>query len=544
MGAKMVSTNGFEAYEGIEQSGKEKGKARKELSNVLLAFSGGASSRAMLDLFNDSYYKQPEPQPETPAQPEAEQTVAEDQGGASEGMPKKKKKEKKPMRLPPAFAQCKVVFIDESEIPGFGEDRTEETRQIVGSTTPFTFLPLKLSSLFSTSSSHLSTSLLSSSLPSTSSTSSLSPRDQLLSLLFPPVPLSPTSFSTLHSTLLNSLLLHTARQENCEVLLTGESSTRLGIKTISSMSQGRGYSLGEEISIDYVHRGEGEGEEQLLVCRPMGQILSKEIAYYTRTEGLESLVVVNEDTSVGGFAPSGGHAGRDIKKIAIGQLVEDFVLNLETQFPSTVSIITKTAHKLGMRSAHLSTLSSENPSPSTSEGNNCVLCEMPAQANAEGWRHAITISDLESARQALENPAVAPTSLESRSTTHESSEGKRRTPYQPSKNHLLSTTNDIEDSTSPSHIDSLEKGSGSNKAEEEESSSLSSHLCYACLLLLQTARPPTSKPTREDDDGKIVLPGYVGENLRRKIEREEGIIRTREVGGEEGLRKEVEEYLL
>jgi len=47
MGAKMVSTNGFEAYEGIEQSGKEKGKARKELSNVLLAFSGGASSRCV-----------------------------------------------------------------------------------------------------------------------------------------------------------------------------------------------------------------------------------------------------------------------------------------------------------------------------------------------------------------------------------------------------------------------------------------------------------------------------------------------------------------
>ena len=35
-------------------------------------------------------------------------------------MPKKKKKEKKPMRLPPSFAQCKVVYIDESEIPGFG----------------------------------------------------------------------------------------------------------------------------------------------------------------------------------------------------------------------------------------------------------------------------------------------------------------------------------------------------------------------------------------------------------------------------------------
>jgi len=64
------------------------------------------------------------------------------------------------------------------------------------------------------------------------------------------------------------------------------------------------------------------------------------------------------------------------------------------------------------------------------------------------------------------------------------------------------------------------------------------------LLLLQTARPPTSKPTREDDDGKIALPGYVGENLRRKIEREEGIVGRRAVGGAQGLRKEVEEYLL
>jgi len=241
------------------------------------------------------------------------------------------------------------------------------------------------------------------------------------------------------------------------------------------------------------------------------------------------------------------------------------VLNLETQFPSTVSIITKTAHKLGMRSAHLSTLASENPSSSAStrEGNNCVLCEMyvqnsfdlslgcrlinkesvnrPAQPNAEGWRHAITISDLESARQALENPTVAPTSLESRSTTHASSEGKRRTPYQPSKNHLLST--EADDSTSPSNVDSTAKGSGS-KETEEDSISLSSHLCYACLLLLQTARPPTSKSTREDDDGKIALPGYVGENLRRKIEREEGIVGRRAVGGEQGLRKEVEEYLL
>jgi len=46
------------------------------------------------------------------------------------------------------------------------------------------------------------------------------------------------------------------------------------------------------------------------------------------------------------------------------------------------------------------------------------------------------------------------------------------------------------------------------------------------------------------DDGKIVSPGCVGENSRRKNEREEGIVRRKEVEGREGLRKEVDEYSL
>ncbi|GAA5930370.1 Ncs2p [Sporobolomyces koalae] len=516
-GAKVVSRNGFATYEGAQEErvkGKSKGP-EKPLSNVLLAFSGGSSSRAMLELFKTFYFKQAEPAPQESA-PEAADTSNE------EATVKKQKKPKKQF-FPPAFSQCQVVYIDESELPGFGSDKTAEMKRIVEETTPFEFLPLKLSSIFSTSDAPtLSTCITLPELPahpSTSTSSASTPRDKLLALLHPSPPLPPTTYSTLRQTLLHSLLLSTARSRGCEVLLLGDNSTRLGIKTISSMSQGRGWSVGEEISIEYVDRQEAFCD--LMVCRPMGASLGKEVAYYVESEALETVLVTNEDTSLTRSSPSVAVGDRDIKKVGIGKLVEDFVLNLEAQFPSTVSIITKTAHKLGMRSAD-----------TTLRDTTCALCQMPAQVSAEGWRRAITIADLQSARQALANPN--PTALEASIPIKTTSAIKKREPYQPSKNHLLP-----ESSATETAVPVVEPTSVPSESKQEDGQShvlsLSSHLCYACLLLLQTARPPTSKlSTTSTDGGYVDLPPYVGENIAK----------TAAVRGEEGLRRQIEGYLL
>lgn len=172
---------------------------------------------------------------------------------------------------------------------------------------------------------------------SSSSSSSSSPRKVVPA----------TNYATLHSTLVQTLVLHQARKLSADVLLFGDNSTRLGIKTISNMSQGRGWSLGEEISIEHVslrprnHGGLGggqeeEAEEKVLVCRPMGQALAKEVAYYTESEGLDTVTITNEDTSQ--RATSGHDAGgggsvvveKDIKKVGIGKLVEGQSLSLSS----------------------------------------------------------------------------------------------------------------------------------------------------------------------------------------------------------------------
>ncbi|GAA6024260.1 hypothetical protein JCM11491_006378 [Sporobolomyces phaffii] len=540
-GAKVVSKNGFETYQGVESHGKKIQK-KEELSKVVLAFSGGSSSRAMLELFKTSYYKQPEPEPEPEVEPVEAVEATEEDGSVEVKKPKKKGPKKQ--FFPPAFSECQVVFVDESELPGFGPNKTEEIRQIVEQTTPFRFVPLKLSSIFDSSSDHdvLSVSTSSSVLPShpsTSSAPSSSPVEKLLALLHPTPPLPPTTYATLHQSLVQSLLLSTARATpGCDVLLLGDNSTRLGIKTISAMSQGRGWSLGEEVSIEFVHRQSPDGAgEKVLVCRPMGASLAKEVGYYVTSEGLETVLVTNEDTSVNAIDGEGGTVKieKDIKKVGIGKLVEDFVLNLEAQFPSTVSIITKTAHKLGMRSADAAVAEGEHST------HNCALCEMPAQVNAEGWNRAITISDLISAREALAQPAL-PTSLEASTPSSSSSTGvKRREPYQPSKNHLLpeSTLADSAADSHPSLASSAPSPSDTSATETGSSFPLAGHLCYACLLLLQTSKPANSKKAPAIGGDTLNLPPYVLENVeRRRIET------RREVKGAEGLRKEIEEYLL
>ncbi|GAA5976000.1 hypothetical protein JCM5350_000279 [Sporobolomyces pararoseus] len=580
-GAKIVSKNGFKAYKTGGGGGNGNNNKKKELSKVVLAFSGGASSRAMLELFKTSYYKQQQQQQQPEEPNPVERTAAAEEAEGEEALePKKKKKVSKPQQFPPAFSDCYVVFIDESELPGFGPDKTEEIREIVETTTPFKFLPIKLSSIFSTSTStYTSTSLLSTSISSSSSlpskpsisTTASSPLSQLLSLLHPQTtqPLPPTTYSSLHQTLLSTLLLKTAQSiKGCELLLLGENSTRIGIKTISGMSQGRGFSLGEEISIEYIHsfsRGGGGGDddddgdegEELMVCRPMGNTLSKEVGYFTKSEGLKTVTVRNEDTSLVALEGTGvvregpAKVEKDIKKIGIGKLVEDFVLNLEAQFPSTVSIITKTAHKLGMRSADYS---------SSTPMNQCALCEMPAQSNAESWNRSITISDLISARQALEQPAL-PTTLESINSTSSTTTGgvKKREPYQPSKNHLLppsssssssstttttTETNDTDEQSLPtSTVVTNEKEETTN--EEDSSFDLSNHLCYACLLLVQTSKP--SKRSGGGGGGgngeeTLELPGYVLENVERRRRKTD----VTQGGNEErsGLRQQIQEYLL
>jgi ethanolamine utilization microcompartment shell protein EutS len=105
------------------------------------------------------------------------------------------------------------------------------------------------------------------------------------------------------------------------------------------MSQGRGWSLGEEISIEYIHQTSKQGGESLLICKPMGSSLAKEVGYFVKSENLDIVTITNEDTSLITTGLQGDNSSvgpakieKDIKKIGIGKLVEGKITNAPPPF--------------------------------------------------------------------------------------------------------------------------------------------------------------------------------------------------------------------
>lgn len=128
-----------------------------------------------------------------------------------------------------------------------------------------------------------------------------------------------------------------------------------------------------------------------------------------------------------------------------------FVLSLEAEFPSTVSTVVRTSHKLGMRSAHAQT---KGQQPLT-----CPLCGLPKQDGADEWRRAITVSQLDpSYRGGPETARAIPV------------DGKKGL-------------------------------------------ALSPLLCYSCLLVLRSARSPSSN-LEADSAHDVALPPYVLDSAR------------------------------
>jgi hypothetical protein len=134
------------------------------------------------------------------------------------------------------------------------------------------------------------------------------PLDRMLAMFSPQLH-TPTSLAALHTAVLHSLLRRTAVDLGAEILLLGSSATRLAVRTLSSMAEGGGYSMGEDVGVEYtlnlpqrhagaVEQGGKIGSKSLLVTRPLGRVLYKELAYFARSRGLECLTMERPSTGV------------------------------------------------------------------------------------------------------------------------------------------------------------------------------------------------------------------------------------------------------
>ncbi|KAJ2338897.1 Cytoplasmic tRNA 2-thiolation protein 2 [Coemansia sp. RSA 2673] len=158
------------------------------------------------------------------------------------------------------------------------------------------------------------------------------------------------------------LLARLARQAQCELLLLGDSGTRIASKLVSLTSRGRGFSLPLEVGAETPFLGSND----VVAYRPMRDLIMKEIAFFNLWTGQSSVVVPTFTTG----AP---------ETASIDRLTEAFVVGLDRDFVSTVSTVCRTVQKL-------------EQCPEALTAAKCILCSMPAELNAQAWRNRLTVN--------------------------------------------------------------------------------------------------------------------------------------------------------
>ena len=289
------------------------GKARtiRAGEKVLLAVSGGSSSSAMLHL------------------------VCE---GLSPRAPKK-------LRFEPG-----VASIDEGEIlKSSKDDRMNSVGKIreIASKTEFPFHQLNLEDIFGLQNSTQGDAVGCKKL---SSLEIAKINAEKLKSLFDAT-LSMTAKEDLMRTLRNQLLLATARKEGYSKVMLADCATRLSIRLMSDISQGRGGDLPYDTGFSDERHGD------VVFIRPMREFMSKEIALYNFFNSVETVPII----TLGTMAHS--HA-------SIDRLTEEFVSGLQADFPFTVSTIFRTGDKLSVKE-------------SCDDVSACALCGVPSGVHSK-----------------------------------------------------------------------------------------------------------------------------------------------------------------
>ena len=276
---------------------------------VLLAFSGGLSSSALLHL------------------------VCE---GLSDTARKK-------LRFEPGIA-----FVDEGEVLNQSEEERAkyiEQIRVVATRTKFPFHQFKLEDIFSPRQ-DLQDDAICCNKAKGQETRTLQ-ADKLKNLF--DATSSMTAKEDLLRTLRSKLLLASARHMGFSKIMFADCASRISVRLLSDISQGRGGDLPYETGFSDDRHG------NVIFVRPMREFMTKEIALYNFFNNVETVLIPTLGTM------SHSHA-------SIDRLTEDFVSGLQADFPFTVSTIFRTGDKLSVKEV------SEDVAA-------CALCGVPMSVN-------------------------------------------------------------------------------------------------------------------------------------------------------------------
>ncbi|XP_045773034.1 cytoplasmic tRNA 2-thiolation protein 2 isoform X2 [Maniola jurtina] len=149
---------------------------------------------------------------------------------------------------------------------------------------------------------------------------------------------SPSIYHDLIIKIKRQLFLRIAKELDCKTVFTAETTTQLAKKLLCNLALGRGSQVENDIGFADLR------EKSVRILRPMKDIMNEEIDYFVKVKQL-SPVYDYSNTEIG-----------------LQSVINNFVVDLQDNYPSTIFTVCKTADKIG---------SNEN----TNDVKNCTLCQ-------------------------------------------------------------------------------------------------------------------------------------------------------------------------
>ncbi|KAF9411759.1 Cytoplasmic tRNA 2-thiolation protein 2 [Entomortierella beljakovae] len=263
----------------------------------------------------------------------------------------------------------------------------------------------------------------------------------------------------------SSLLVQLARRANCTVLALGDSATRVAIQIIGLTAIGRGYSLPHETSTlsNWI--------QDCKVIRPLKDCLVKELDTYCRLNDLE--LIEKHAAKLDWSIKTKG----DVKSIK--RLTEDFITGLDKEFPSTAATVCRTAAKL--------------TAPEVAYNDKCPLCHGPVQEGVNQWKERITVMTAPPQNLDYTLGSAISTNIEDECC---SSNGA---------------------TCCGGNNSSGKNGSCMTPSSKENCLPFSSLLCYGCLTNLRDLDLKSISSKDGEDFSSFELPPYVAESILDRL---------------------------
>ncbi|KAG0046080.1 Cytoplasmic tRNA 2-thiolation protein 2 [Gryganskiella cystojenkinii] len=305
-----------------------------------------------------------------------------------------------------------------------------------------------------------------------------------------------TAKETLLTHFRSSLLIQLAKRAECTQLMVGDSATKMAIQIISLTAIGRGFSLPYETSLM------SNWVQDCKVIRPLKDCLNKELELCCKLKDLETIEGHSADLAWTMRSKA------EVKSIA--RLTEEFITGLDKEFPSTAATVCRTAAKL--------------TAPDATYENKCPLCLGPVQKDVQEWKNRITVTT------PPDNVV-----LEKTSTSTSVDEG--------------CCSSDGAGCCSGSGASASACGASSSRKTNIDTAydPFSSLLCYGCLTNLRDLDLKSMGSTSSVEESSFELPPIVAETIADRLvykSMDELKVRSRPVDPRESLREQIQEFLI